>query len=72
MWLILTLCTHVFFLPVKDDTPERWNGRQATDKEMQAATVLQAGWKGYLVRESSLQQDQVKSSFSWNRDNDTW
>ncbi|KAL1253800.1 hypothetical protein QQF64_016029, partial [Cirrhinus molitorella] len=34
-----------------DDTPERWNGRQATDKEMQAATVLQAGWKGYLVRE---------------------
>lgn len=51
MWLILTLCTHVFFLPVKDDTPERWNGRQATDKEMQAATVLQAGWKGYLVRE---------------------
>uniref|UniRef100_A0A9J8BKH2 Androglobin n=1 Tax=Cyprinus carpio carpio TaxID=630221 RepID=A0A9J8BKH2_CYPCA len=33
------------------DTPERWNGRQATDKEMQAATVLQAGWKGYLVRE---------------------
>lgn len=34
-----------------DDTPELWNGRQATDKEMQAATVLQAGWKGYLVRE---------------------
>ncbi|XP_016148786.1 androglobin [Sinocyclocheilus grahami] len=34
-----------------DDIPEHWNGRQATDKEMQAATVLQAGWKGYLVRE---------------------
>ncbi|XP_052441580.1 androglobin [Carassius gibelio] len=34
-----------------DDTPDLWNDRQATDKEMQAATVLQAGWKGYLVRE---------------------
>ncbi|XP_051952032.1 androglobin-like isoform X2 [Xyrauchen texanus] len=34
-----------------DDTPKGWNGRQATDQEMQAATVLQAGWKGYLVRE---------------------
>ncbi|XP_056337396.1 androglobin [Danio aesculapii] len=34
-----------------DETPEGWTGRQATDKEMQAAIVLQAGWKGYLVRE---------------------
>ncbi|KAK7132938.1 hypothetical protein R3I94_014983 [Phoxinus phoxinus] len=34
-----------------DDTPERWNGKQATDKETQAATVLQASWKRYLVRE---------------------
>ncbi|XP_057209909.1 androglobin [Triplophysa rosa] len=34
-----------------DGNPEGWNGRQATDQEMQAATVLQAGWKGYLVRE---------------------
>lgn len=34
-----------------DGNPEGWNRKQATDKEMQAATVLQAGWKGYLVRE---------------------
>ncbi len=47
-WLYVPMC---FFLPVKVDTPEHWNGRQATDKELQAATVLQAGWKGYLVRE---------------------
>ncbi|KAA0708525.1 Androglobin Calpain-7-like protein [Triplophysa tibetana] len=33
-----------------DGNPEEWNGRQAKDQEMQAATVLQAGWKGYLVR----------------------
>ncbi|GAA6089075.1 androglobin [Tachysurus ichikawai] len=31
--------------------PEGWNGRQATEQEKHAATVLQAGWKGYLVRE---------------------
>lgn len=36
---------------ILDANPEGWNGRQATDQEMQAATVLQAGWKGYLVRE---------------------
>ncbi|XP_055042531.2 androglobin isoform X2 [Misgurnus anguillicaudatus] len=34
-----------------ESNPEGWNGRQVTDKEMQAAAVLQAGWKGYLVRE---------------------
>ncbi|KAK3506956.1 hypothetical protein QTP70_033148, partial [Hemibagrus guttatus] len=31
--------------------PEGWTGRQATEEEKHAATVLQASWKGYLVRE---------------------
>ncbi|XP_034157735.2 androglobin [Pangasianodon hypophthalmus] len=38
----------------KDTThgvPEGWSSRQATEQEKQAATILQAGWKGYLVRE---------------------
>lgn len=47
----ITLYSHVFFHSIADETPEGWTGRQATDKEMQAAIVLQAGWKGYLVRE---------------------
>lgn len=39
------------FVCVADGVPEGWSGRQATEQEKQAATVLQAGWKGYLVRE---------------------
>ncbi|XP_072535145.1 androglobin isoform X2 [Salminus brasiliensis] len=31
--------------------PKGWSGRQATEQEKQAATILQAGLKGYLVRE---------------------
>ncbi|XP_036438197.1 androglobin [Colossoma macropomum] len=34
-----------------DGAPGGWIGRQATEQEKQAATILQAGWKGYLVRE---------------------
>ncbi|XP_053543650.1 androglobin [Ictalurus punctatus] len=34
-----------------DGVPEGWSGRQATEQENQAATILQAGWKGFLVRE---------------------
>ncbi|KAI5094326.1 androglobin isoform X1, partial [Silurus meridionalis] len=30
--------------------PEGWSGRQTTEEENQAATILQASWKGYLVR----------------------
>ncbi|XP_060770092.1 androglobin isoform X2 [Neoarius graeffei] len=36
---------------ITDGVPEGWSGRQATEQENQAATILQAGWKGYLVRE---------------------
>uniref|UniRef100_A0A8C5I3N5 Globin domain-containing protein n=1 Tax=Gouania willdenowi TaxID=441366 RepID=A0A8C5I3N5_GOUWI len=31
--------------------PEKWTNRQPTDPETKAATVLQAGFKGHLVRE---------------------
>ncbi|XP_029984092.1 androglobin [Sphaeramia orbicularis] len=31
--------------------PENWKNRQPTDKEVQAVTTLQAGFKGHLVRE---------------------
>ncbi|XP_017568480.2 androglobin isoform X1 [Pygocentrus nattereri] len=34
-----------------DGAPRGWSGRQATEQEKQAAIILQAGWKGYLVRE---------------------
>ncbi|XP_007255726.3 androglobin isoform X1 [Astyanax mexicanus] len=37
--------------PSADGAPEVSSKRQATEQEKQAATILQAGWKGYLVRE---------------------
>ncbi|XP_022067703.2 androglobin isoform X2 [Acanthochromis polyacanthus] len=33
------------------EPPEIWRDRQPTDKEVKAVTVLQAGFKGHLVRE---------------------
>ncbi|XP_076844165.1 androglobin [Brachyhypopomus gauderio] len=30
--------------------PQGWSGRPATEQEKQAATILQAGWRGYLER----------------------
>ncbi|KAF7669564.1 hypothetical protein LDENG_00174000 [Lucifuga dentata] len=36
--------------PTQSKPPEDWGDRQNTDKENQAATVLQAGFKGHLVR----------------------
>lgn len=57
----------MYLRPVLDNTPERWNGRQATDKEMQAATVLQAGWKRYLVREilTAARPGKVQLHLKW-------
>ncbi|KAM4521485.1 androglobin isoform 2-T2 [Odontesthes bonariensis] len=39
--------------PIYTDSkpPEIWRNRQPTDKEVQAVTILQAGFKGRLVRE---------------------
>ncbi|XP_034555079.1 androglobin isoform X2 [Notolabrus celidotus] len=33
------------------ETPESWREREPTDREVQAVTTLQAGFKGHLVRE---------------------
>ncbi|XP_066533235.1 androglobin [Hoplias malabaricus] len=43
--------TNEIDMPPTNGPPEDWNGRQATKQEMQAATILQAGWRGHLVRE---------------------
>jgi len=63
----------MYLRPVLDDTPERWNGRQATDKEMQAATILQAGWKRYLVREilTAARPGKVQLHLKYCRSKDT-
>ncbi|XP_035385232.1 androglobin [Electrophorus electricus] len=37
--------------PSTDGASEGWSSQQATEQEKQAATILQAGWKGYLERE---------------------
>ncbi|TSL47640.1 Androglobin [Bagarius yarrelli] len=45
------LITHVSDTKYTADVPDSWTGgRQATERETHAATILQAGWKGYLVR----------------------
>uniref|UniRef100_UPI003AB0B0BB androglobin n=1 Tax=Centroberyx gerrardi TaxID=166262 RepID=UPI003AB0B0BB len=38
-------------LEAVSEPPEGWGDRQPTDKEIQAVTVLQAGFKGHLARE---------------------
>ncbi|XP_023262820.1 androglobin [Seriola lalandi dorsalis] len=38
-------------LHTESKPPENWRDRQPTDKEVKAATVLQAGFRGHLVRE---------------------
>uniref|UniRef100_A0A3Q3Q4K9 Globin domain-containing protein n=1 Tax=Monopterus albus TaxID=43700 RepID=A0A3Q3Q4K9_MONAL len=38
-------------LVAESKPPENWRGRQPTDEEVKAVTILQAGFKGHLVRE---------------------
>ncbi|XP_018528148.1 androglobin isoform X1 [Lates calcarifer] len=38
-------------LDAESKPPENWRDRQATDKEVKAVTILQAGFRGHLVRE---------------------
>ncbi|XP_078130170.1 androglobin isoform X2 [Sander vitreus] len=43
--------THSPTLDAESKPPESWKDREPTDREVKAVTILQAGFKGHLVRE---------------------
>ncbi|XP_059212705.1 androglobin isoform X2 [Centropristis striata] len=43
---------HSSMLDAESNPPESWRDREPTDREVKAVTVLQAGFKGHLVRET--------------------
>lgn len=46
------LCPHsVCYVNADLEPPEMWRDREPTDREVKAVTVLQAGFRGHLVRE---------------------